>query len=339
MTFRTGRRVRLSAHNHRSLPPNNLPQTVVCGAAAALVSVLCVQTFCNLDRPAADRIAALVDRGDKLDVAAARGDKLSISADRGARRLGSNVLASLFDSRFFMGDRPQTFASNAPLRPDSDASPPVQPQTTNASRHTPAAAKPVAPAAPRLASAPTKNAAVHEAMQEDRGVSDAPAPTPSIFERLFGKPAPLTLAYAAADDAGLGTARNIVSRYDQWTAVYDISAHTVYMPDGTRLEAHSGLGSLLDNPDYADEKMRGVTPPNIYDLELRESLFHGVQALRMIPEDERKTFGRSGLLAHTYMLGPNGDSNGCVSFRNYDSFLQAYLTHKVKRLAVVARLD
>jgi len=59
----------------------------------------------------------------------------------------------------------------------------------------------------------------------------------------------------------------------------------------------------------------------------------------MIPEDESKTFGRSGILAHTYMLGPNGDSNGCVSFKNYDAFLQAYLNREVKRLAVVARLD
>jgi Protein of unknown function (DUF2778) len=109
------------------------------------------------------------------------------------------------------------------------------------------------------------------------------------------------------------------------------------MPNGTRLEAHSGLGSRLDDPRYADEKMHGVTPPNIYDLELREAPFHGVRALRMIPEDESKTFGRAGLLAHTYMLGPNGDSNGCVSFKNYNAFLEAYLNHEVKRLVVVAQ--
>jgi hypothetical protein len=160
-----------------------------------------------------------------------------------------------------------------------------------------------------------------------------------IFEKLFGKPAPTTLAYAATDDAGLGTTKNIGGRYDRYTAVYDISAHTVYMPDGTRLEAHSGLGSRLDDPNHPDERMHGVTPPNVYNLELREAPFHGVRALRMIPEDETKTFGRSGLLAHTYMLGPNGDSNGCVSFKNYDAFLQAYLNHEIKRLAVVARLD
>jgi hypothetical protein len=55
-------------------------------------------------------------------------------------------------------------------------------------------------------------------------------------------------------------------------------------------------------------------------------------------------YGRDGLLAHTYMLGPNGDSNGCVAFRNYDRFLQAYLYDRflqaylrgeVKRLVVV----
>jgi hypothetical protein len=84
--------------------------------------------------------------------------------------------------------------------------------------------------------------------------------------------------------------------------------------------------------------MRGATPPATYDLKLRESLFHGVEALRLTPIDS-SVFGRAGLLAHTYMLGPNGDSNGCVSFRNYDAFLQAFKRGEVKRLAVVARLN
>jgi len=35
---------------------------------------------------------------------------------------------------------------------------------------------------------------------------------------------------------------------DSHTAVYDIAAHTVYMPNGRRLEAHSGLGNLMDDP-------------------------------------------------------------------------------------------
>jgi Protein of unknown function (DUF2778) len=64
-----------------------------------------------------------------------------------------------------------------------------------------------------------------------------------------------------------------------------------------------------------------------------------VEALRLIPVDESKVFGRSGLLAHTFMLGPNGQSNGCVSFRNYNAFLRAYSRGEIRQLAVVARVD
>ncbi len=125
--------------------------------------------------------------------------------------------------------------------------------------------------------------------------------------------------------------------YDRLTAVYDIAAHTVYLPDGTRLEAHSGLGDRLDDPRFVSERNRGPTPPGVYELTLRESLFHGVQALRLTPLGDEDVFGRSGLLAHPYMLGPSGDSNGCVSFKNYDTFLRAYQNGQVKRMAVVAQ--
>ena len=125
--------------------------------------------------------------------------------------------------------------------------------------------------------------------------------------------------------------------YDQSTAVYDISAHTVYLPDGMRLEAHSGLGDRIDDPRFVDERDHGATPPGVYPLTLRESLFHGVQALRLNPIGAAFTFNRVGLLAHPYMLGPNGDSNGCVSFKTYDVFLRAFQNGEVKRLAVVAR--
>jgi len=123
------------------------------------------------------------------------------------------------------------------------------------------------------------------------------------------------------------------------TAIYDISAHTVYLPNGQRLEAHSGLGSRMDNPRYVNVKMHGPTPPNVYELKLREAAFHGVRALRLNPVDETKMHGRDGILAHTYMLGPNGQSNGCVSFSDYQAFLNAYLRGEVERLVVVERLD
>ena len=166
--------------------------------------------------------------------------------------------------------------------------------------------------------------------------------TTSAFEKIFGKREPPNPALAyASPDGGVGNDGRALTDgqnvRDGFTAVYDISAHTVYMPDGTRLEAHSGLRDKLDDPRFVNLKMRGATPPHTYDLVPRETLFHGVEALRMIPVGgEGEIFGRTGLLAHTYMLGPNGDSNGCVSFRDYGAFLRAYKQGKVKRLVVVA---
>jgi hypothetical protein len=130
---------------------------------------------------------------------------------------------------------------------------------------------------------------------------------------------------------------NFPTSYDQLTAIYDISAHTVYLPNGMRLEAHSGLGDRIDDPRFVDERDHGATPPGVYQLTMRESIFHGVQALRLNPIGTGFTFNRVGLLAHPYMLGPNGDSNGCVSFKTYDVFLRAFQNGEVKRLAVVAR--
>ena len=71
---------------------------------------------------------------------------------------------------------------------------------------------------------------------------------------------------------------------------------------------------------------------------MRESLFHGVRAIRLVPTDDSKMHGRAGLLAHSYMLGPSGQSNGCVSFSNYSAFLEAYQRGEVNRLVVVDRL-
>jgi hypothetical protein len=111
------------------------------------------------------------------------------------------------------------------------------------------------------------------------------------------------------------------------------------MPNGTKFEAHSGLGELLDDPQHVNVRMRGATPPAVYELKPREKLFHGVQALRLSPIDKHDTLGRAGLLVHPFMLGPNGDSNGCVSIKDYDAFLEAYMKGQVKRLAVVAKLN
>jgi hypothetical protein len=47
---------------------------------------------------------------------------------------------------------------------------------------------------------------------------------------------------------------------DNRTAIYDIAARTVYLPNGRRLEAHSGLGSHMDDARYVHLKRLGPTP-------------------------------------------------------------------------------
>jgi hypothetical protein len=213
-----------------------------------------------------------------------------------------------------------------------------------------APAPPQLPAEPPSAKAPANSISDMAQRAKAAVMSITGADKPSIYEKLWGKPQPKAslLSFASADASvtgSLGSGQNPAlggaqPLYDRSTAVYDISAHMVYLPDGTKLEAHSGLGNKLDDPRSANIRMRGVTPPHLYDLQPRESLFHGVPALRLNPVGgEEAIYGRSGLLAHTYMLGPNGDSNGCVSFRDYNAFLNAYRNQGIKRLAVVARID
>jgi len=162
----------------------------------------------------------------------------------------------------------------------------------------------------------------------------------TMFEKLADLvPMRFSLASLTPGDGLLGERKDLTALgYDGQTAVYDISAQAVYLPNGTKLEAHSGLGGLMDNPAYVDKRMVGATPPNVYDLKPREKLFHGVAALRMTPVGENEMHGRNGLLVHSYLLGPNGDSNGCVSIKEYDRFLAAYTNGEVKRLVVVPSL-
>lgn len=200
---------------------------------------------------------------------------------------------------------------------------------------------PVNPFRPRKSEAPyTPRAA--KAAPRQVAASQPAEPPKSFFEKLFGdaqKPEGPALAYARPGDEGIG---GLFSRkaapnpyHGTQTAVYDIEGRTVILPSGKRLEAHSGLGQYMDDPDNVHRRMKGATPPNTYNLVMREALFHGVRAIRLLPVDNSKMFGRDGILAHTYMLGPRGDSNGCVSIKDYDAFLQAFLRGEIKRIVVV----
>lgn len=228
---------------------------------------------------------------------------------------------------------------------------------------------PVEPTAPALktASLPQeKPATVQVAEAEEQQPFDlvlAPdagsVPLPMARpDGLIGKPAPGSkesqrsaepfLAYAKPNALIEDDEDDAVPRYDKpvspklraGVAIYDIENSTVYLPNGERLEAHSGLGKMRDKPRFADKKMRGPTPPHTYILTMREALFHGVEAIRLTPvEGSDAIYDRVGLLAHTYMLGKNGDSNGCVSFKDYKRFLAAYKRGEIKQLVVVPRLN
>jgi Protein of unknown function (DUF2778) len=159
----------------------------------------------------------------------------------------------------------------------------------------------------------------------------------NFFEKFTDK---IKLASLTPDSGLFGKAPDLAALgYDSRTAVYDIKAKALYLPNGVTIEAHSGMGALMDDPDHVDQRMVGATPPATYDLKPREKLFHGVRALRMTPTDGTSALGRVGLLTHTYMLGPRGDSNGCVSIKDYDRFLKAYDNGEFNRLVVVPSLS
>jgi hypothetical protein len=145
---------------------------------------------------------------------------------------------------------------------------------------------------------------------------------------------------AKADDQAGDAAPSVGDlQQEAGTAIYDIEKGKVYLPDGETLEAHSGIGRMRDNPDFANRRNSGPTPPQLYDLKLRERRFLGVEAIRLTPVGGDSTvFGRVGFLAHTYMLRRPGDSNGCVVFKDYPRFLAAFKKGQVKRLLVVPRL-
>ncbi len=118
-------------------------------------------------------------------------------------------------------------------------------------------------------------------------------------------------------------------------AIYDITNGVVHMPNGTKLEAHSGIGKLRDNPKYTHVKMKGPTPPGTYKLSMREKLFHGVAAIRLTSVDGKHPQGRTGLLAHSYLLRVRGDSHGCVAFAEYDRFLKAFQRGEITHMVIV----
>ena len=366
MTYVTGRRYYDVAAYSADSPRKAVPQNILGAAALACIGLACAWTlYTHVSGGPTELVtASLPPLASRLSVepvrriAAAYEALGEIPAPRVVRATTGTPVAKaraqdpearartawLYGPRF-LGPPPGSFEP-AQDAPQTVASIPVE--TAPEVLPLPPAPQ-VAAIVPMPAPRPSELRQL-QAASSSREVAEVPAAAepepkkPSIFERLFGRPAAgLQLAFAAPDGGVTSDGESLtlgrIPQYNQFTAVYDISARKVYLPDGNTLEAHSGLGNMMDDPRSADRRMRGVTPPHTYDLSLRERPFHGVEAIRLKPiGGEDKIYGRTGLLAHTYMLGPSGASNGCVSFKNYHALLNAYKSGKIKRLVVVAKL-
>ena len=181
------------------------------------------------------------------------------------------------------------------------------------------------------------------------GRGNALAAIASVAPQKPGKPnaddKPTVLAFAKPDNPMREEPARPSSPAPKWpgigtkVAIYDITNGVVHMPNGTKLEAHSGIGSMRDNPKFTHVKMRGPTPPGTYKLSMRESLFHGVAAIRLTPTDGKPPQGRTGLLAHSYLLRVRGDSHGCVAFAEYPQFLKAFQRGEITHMIIVNKWD
>jgi hypothetical protein len=230
------------------------------------------------------------------------------------------------------------------LLPDNVPLPEARPKYAKPKAEVPVAEKP----AEQLAAKPAEPEADKPAKKPGRAIAAKPVIDDSVAEMIPGSSTPrgteTKLAFAKPNDpAGEGKGGVFGGLFGNkpkagaGVAVYDISAARVYMPDGSVLEAHSGIGKMADNPRYVHVKMNGPTPPHTYVLKMRERRFHGVEAIRMLPIDGKNKHGRDGFLTHSYLLRSRlPESHGCVAFKDYPKFLAAFKAGKVKTLVVVA---
>jgi hypothetical protein len=278
----------------------------------------------NADRPSfEDRFAAPLSAGSAALLPLKRSVTAAIEAERPAvqKVLALRWLPEEFRPSF-SSDEPRVAAVTT--KPAGDGVP--------LPRSRPAAADQMA----QPATTQTTTQSVALATDRTRHPADR-----TLMQKLSDlMPAKLSLASFSPGGGLLNRGPDLAALgYDEATAVYDISAHSVYLPSRVVLEAHSGLGNLRDDPDHVAVHNLGATPPATYDLKPREREFHGVAALRMIPADGSDIGGRSGLLVHSFMLGPNGDSNGCISVKDYERFLKAYTDGEFTRIVVVPSMS
>jgi hypothetical protein len=159
-----------------------------------------------------------------------------------------------------VSEHPRERASNVPSPPldvpQSQAKSEIAhaPNLTHVATLTPAAA----PASPLPSTPPLPR----KRTPEWSNTLPLPRPHPSKHE-IAGSPLGQTSPQVAAakPPAASTTEKRVTAQQiynksmspsdpDSRTAIYDISARTVYLPNGEKLEAHSGLGDKRDDPQY-----------------------------------------------------------------------------------------
>ena len=106
---------------------------------------------------------------------------------------------------------------------------------------------------------------------------NTPADDRTFFEKLFGvkRSAETALGYAAPQESRRRRPRTAAQTRRRLQAVVVLPVHgdlrhqgaqRSTMPNGERLEAHSGLGDRLDDPRFVHERMKGLGRPYVYDL-------------------------------------------------------------------------
>src|SRR5208282_3929844 len=201
----------------------NVLGQIVLGAVA-LASIGCVAAYVMHNRPPA-----------RPDVSMAR-PAAAPPAEVASNPFGEMIIEP--------GWLPKTASRKRDLSPEPgpDALPPTASASISQSENIPLPsleAFPTAPSAPSVMSAQPENVPLPPERDVARVEDSAPLPPPRPAE--FGPPAP-----PAADRrvgiksffgfGGFGAAA-LSSVYDRSTGIYDISARTVYLPDGTMLEA------------------------------------------------------------------------------------------------------
>src|SRR5262249_51080240 len=173
-----------------------------------------------------------------------------------ARRPPSSSDAKLQIANLLFAQKP-TYESSSRIAPDEPAE--VEAETDSA--ETAVAAIPLPRSRPADA-----NLALRDANPPSRDNEATRTEDPTLLEKLSGLfRYRFTLASLTPNDGIFSSSPDLAALgYDGQTAVYDISAHVVYLPNGSKLEAHSGLGESRDDPRHVSERKIGSTPPAVY---------------------------------------------------------------------------